>query len=213
MKTVICSHGFGVRADSRGMFPEIAAAFPDYEFTLFDYCEITPSGDTVLRPLEEQAEILQRHINDAPDGEIVLLGHSMGCVVAGLVDLSRVSKVVLLAPPEVMHNRLQQWLKERPGSHFDSDGTFVLPRTDDTTSYLPPAYMASIEHKDPMELYQNIANSKPTLIVRATNDEVIGLTNVDKIKNAQHIDIAADHNFTGASRGELLEALRAKTFQ
>jgi len=207
MKTIICSHGFGVRADSRGMFPEIAAAFPDYYFRMFDYCEVKPNGDTVLRPIEEQAKILQKEIDTVEGDEITLLCHSMGSVIAGMVDLTKVNKIILLAPPEKMYNRLKQWLKIRPGSHFQDDGTFVLPRSDGSTSYLPPEYIKSLEDKDPMELYQKIANTKPTVIVRATNDEVIGLTNMAQIKNAQHVDIEADHNFAGAARQRLLTTL------
>ena len=186
------------------MFPELAAAFLGYNFTMFDYCKVEPNGDTVLRTIEEQAEILQQQIDEAQGGEIILLCHSMGSVIAGLVDLSGVSKVVLLAPPEKMYNKTQQWLNERPGSYVRDDGVFVLPRTDGTTSYISPAYLSSLEDKDPMELYQHIADTRPTVIVRATNDEVVGLTNVNQIKNAEHIDISSDHNFMGEARVKLI---------
>ena len=50
-RAIIFSHGFGVKADARGMFPEIAAAFPDYESIVFDYNEVLPNGDTVVASL------------------------------------------------------------------------------------------------------------------------------------------------------------------
>lgn len=208
-KTIICSHGFGVRADSRGMFPEIAAAFPDYKFKMFDYNVVDENGDTTVRSLDQQAEILQRQIDKAQGGEIVLLCHSQGSVIAGLVDLTKVSKVVLLAPPVRMSmQNLIRRMQSREGSVIRPDGVSVLPRSDGTTSYLPKEYLQSLENRNPIELYQQVANAKPTSIVRATEDEVIGLTNINEIENAKHIDIAADHNFTGNMRVRLIETLR-----
>ena len=190
------------------MFPEIAAAFPDYDFAMFDYCEVTQDGDTILRPIPEQAKILQSQIDAVESDDVTLLCHSLGSVVAGLVDLSRVDRVILPAPPVKMHIRTEQWLRDRPGSHFQDDGTFVLPRSDGTTSYLPPEYIASFGSDKPMELYQKIANKKPTVIIRAIKDEVIGLTNVNEIDRVQHIDIDTDHNFTGTGRPLLIATLR-----
>lgn len=208
-KTVICSHGFGVRADSRGMFTEIAASFPEYDFRMFDYYDIQPNGDQIVRSLEEQAIILQEQIDTVKEGEIVLLCHSQGSTVAGLVNLTRVEKAILLAPPDktsrkVVVNRL----RKREGSRLDPHGMSVIPRSNGTTMYVPAEYMDSLERHDRMKLYQHIADTVPTVIIRATEDEAIGLTSVDQIKNAQHVDIAADHNFTGQNRQKLIETLR-----
>ena len=58
-KVIIFLHGFGVKADARGMSPEIATAFPDYESVMFDYNDVLPNGDTVVASLPKQAEKLQ----------------------------------------------------------------------------------------------------------------------------------------------------------
>lgn len=207
MKQILCSHGFGVAADSRGMFPEIAAAFTGHTFRMFDYNEVRPNGDTLVRSLDEQAEILQQQIDQCEAG-LTLLCHSQGSVIAGLVDLSRVGKVILLAPPVKMSmQRLIERMKARKGSRIDIGGMSVLPRSDGTISYLPASYLQTLKDRDPLALYQSIADSVPTTIIRATQDEIVGLTNVDTVKNAVHIDIAADHNFTGIHREQLISAL------
>lgn len=208
MKTIICSHGFGVRADSLGMFPEIAAAFPDDDFRMFDYSIVAPNGDTTFRSLPEQGEVLQAQI-DATDGEIVLLCHSQGCLIPGFADVSRVSKVILLAPPDsITKETILARLRMREGSVIIPVGMSKLPRSDGTTSYIPTDYLESVEAVKPLEVYQRISNTKPTVIIRATHDEIIGLTKVDEIKNAEHIDIASDHNFTGDNRQKLIDKLR-----
>lgn len=76
MATIICSHGFAVRADSMGMFTDVAAAFPEHEFRMFDYYDIAPNGDQIVRSLDEQATLLQQQIDGVPGGKIILLCHS-----------------------------------------------------------------------------------------------------------------------------------------
>lgn len=208
MQTVICSHGFGVRADSRGMFPDIASSLPEYNFVMFDYNEVLPNGDVLVASLDEQAKKLQVVINEQPGGS-TLLCHSQGCIIAGLVDLTRISKVILLAPPTTMSmQRVIDKLMNRPGSEINLNGISKLPRSDGTTTLIPAAYVKSLEGRDPFEIYKDIAKTKPTLIVRATEDEVIGLTNVDEVHPASHLDINSDHDFTGDSRAKLITALK-----
>lgn len=207
-RTVICSHGFGVTADSRGMFPEIAQNITDIDFKMFDYNEVRPNGDTVVASLDDQAKILQQQIDMSGQGS-VLLCHSQGSIIAGLVDLSKVAKVILLAPPVNMSmQRVIAKMLGRPGSKINLDGVSKLPRTDGTTTYLPKEYLISADKYEPIGLYKTIASTTPTVIIRATEDEVIGLTDVSEVKDARHYDIAADHNFSGDSRAELIELLR-----
>lgn len=207
-KTIVCSHGFAMRGDSAGMFTDIAAAFAKYDFRMFDYYDIAPNGDQVVRSLDEQAKILQQQIDDTPDGEIVLLCHSQGSTVAGLVDLARVSKVILLAPPtEISRAKLINRLRHRKGAKLNPYGTSTVPRSNGTTMTITVEYMDSIEAHDRMTLYQKIADMVPTVIIRATQDETLGLTNVQEVKHAGHRDVVADHNFTNEYRAELIRVL------
>ena len=154
MNTVICSHGFGVRADSRGMFTEIADAFPEHLFKMFDYNNVMPSGDVTIPALEDQAKTLQSQVDNAVGG-ITLLCHSQGCMIAGLIDLSKIHRVILMAPPVRMSMQtVIEAMKKRAGSVYNPNGTSLLPRSDGTTTYLPSEYLKSLSGYDPINLYQ-----------------------------------------------------------
>ena len=208
MHTVICSHGFGVTADGRGLFPALAAALSDCTFVTFDYNTIQDNGDILVAPLGDQAAKLQAMI-DQHDENSILLCHSQGCVTAGLVDLSKLSKVILLAPPtKTSIQAFMSRMAKRPGSEVNLTGISKLPRSDGTTTLVPPAYVQSLININPFALYERIAQSKPTLIVRATEDEVVGLTDVNKVRSATHVDIKSDHNFSGGVRSQLITTLQ-----
>ena len=207
MTKIIFSHGFGVKADARGMFTEIATNFPEYQFEIFDYNHILKNGDIEVAPLGSQAQKLQEILNKQED-EVGLIAHSQGCIVAGMVNLENVKKVILLAPPEKMSmQRVLDKLMKKPGAEVNLSGMSKLPRSDGTTTLISREYIESVSNINPLEIYQKIANTVATTIVRCTEDEVLGLTEVNKIKNATHIDIGADHDFTGASRVRLLDIL------
>ena len=207
MATIVFSHGFGVRADSRGMFTEIATAFSQHRFIMFDYNQVLASGDTNVDSLQAQAKKLQQVVNEQSD-EIIILAHSQGCIITGLVDLKKVSKVILLAPPTDMSmQKVIRKLMKKPGAVINLNGTSKLPRRDGTTTYISKEYMHSIENVSPLEIYEKIASTTNTVIVRCTNDEILGQTNVNTLLNVKHIDVESDHNFTGPARQELLRLL------
>lgn len=207
MTTIVCSHGFGVQADSKGMFTDISDAFSGDRFVTFDYNIIHDNGDIEAQPLEQQVKKLQTVI-DAQDDEVIILAHSQGCIVAGLVDLSCVTKVILLAPPVVLTTQgIAKMLSERSGSEASGDGVLRLPRRNGTAMLVSKQYIASISSVEPLKLYRELANAKPTIIIRATHDEMVGQTQFDGVK-AAIIDIAGDHNFTGEARSELVATLR-----
>ncbi|MDQ5931917.1 MAG: Alpha/beta fold hydrolase [Patescibacteria group bacterium] len=209
MQTIICSHGFGVRLDARGMFTEIQQALPNDQLTMFDYNDFDAEGNVVVLPLDEQAERLQHFIDRSPKGSI-LLCHSQGSIIAGLVNLSRISKVILLAPPVKMSmERVIEKMMDKQGSVLNLQGVSRLPRSDGSITLVPRAYVESLRSRDPLDIYAKVAADKPTTIIRALDDEVLGLTNVDKVEKADVIDIHADHNFTGTSRHELIDILRS----
>ncbi len=208
-KAIVYSHGFGVKADARGMFTEIATAFPEYESVMFDYNEVLPNDDTIVAPIHEQARKLESIIDRTDANEIVLLCHSQGCIIAGLVDLSKVAKVILLAPPVVasMQHVIQK-LSKKPGSAYLENGVSKLARSDGSMTFLPKEYIQSLDGLNPIELYKMVARQKPTAIIRATQDEVLGLTDLSAITAQEVFDIASDHDFTGSSRKALINALK-----
>lgn len=206
MKKIICSHGFGVRADSLGMFPELAEGLPSFDFAMFDYNRVMPGGDVVVMSIIDQAQILQQVIDQSERGSI-LLCHSQGCIIAGLVDLSRIDQVILLAPP--VHTSMRRLMNRLLPHDIDHniDHTAHLTRRDGTTMHLTNDYINSVIDHNPMELYENIADTKPTVIVRATMDDLLGPTDFNHIKKAKHIDIVGNHNFNGPARMELIGQL------
>ncbi len=208
MATIVFSHGFGVKADACGMFTQIADTFPQDSFVFFDYNKILENGDIEVAPLNVQAQILQEKLNQQNE-EVVLIAHSQGSIVTGMVELKNVRKVVLLAPPVVMSmRRVVDKLMNKPNAVIDLDGVSKLPRSDGTTTHISKEYIASIDGVNPLELYQSIANTVATVIVRCTEDEVLGLTNVNKVHGAKHIDVKSDHDFSGSARQELLAIIR-----
>lgn len=210
MATIIFSHGFGVRADARGMFTDIASAFPEHACVMFDYNTVHANGDIEVTSLQDQARRLQQAI-DEQTGEVVIIAHSQGCVAAGLVNPEKIRKVLLLAPPVLMSaNRVLQKLSSRAGATISLTEMSRLPRSDGTYTLIPKEYIESVKNVDPMSIYTHLAGAVETVIVRCMNDEVLGLTNVNEVPGAKHVDIDADHNFTGPARTRLIAVLASE---
>ena len=211
MQTIITSHGFGVRQDSNGFFSELAEIIEGARFILFDYNEVLPNGDSIVPSLYDQAKILELAVQHTDSDNITIVAHSQGCVVAGLAHLDeKVKRVILLAPPAVMSSSyLEKKVKNKLGSDVNIEGGLGLPRSDGSTTYFTKGYVESIDQVHPIEIYTDLVGRKPTIIVRATEDEVIGLTDVNTIHGARHIDIATDHNFTkNDARKKVVEIIK-----
>lgn len=210
-KVVITSHGFDVRRDSNGFFPDLAAAISDARFILFDYNELLPNGDSIVPSLYDQAKLLEMAVEQTDSDDITILAHSQGSVVASLARLSdKVKQVILLAPPiNLSSDYLAKKFQSRPGAEANFEGISKLPRSDGTNTFFTKGYVESVDAVNPSSLYQNLANYKPTLIVRATKDEILGLTDSNKIKNVKHFDIETDHNFTtNGAREQLVSIIK-----
>lgn len=208
MVKVIFSHGFGVKADARGLFTEIAASFPEHDFVMFDYNILHENNEIEVAPLTTQAKKLAHVIGEQQE-DGVIIAHSQGCLTAAMTDLNHVTKVILLAPPvKTGMQRVVSKLMKKPNAEINLDGMSKFPRSDGSTTLISKEYLDSIKATDAMALYQNLADSVPTTIVRCLQDEVLGLTDVNTIKHASHSDINTDHNFSGDGRPLLMELLR-----
>lgn len=207
---IIFSHGFGVKKDSRGMFTDIAEALSDYSCDLFDYNEVLAGGDVRVRPLSEQVEILNGHIAASVEEKIMLICHSQGCVVAGLADTARIGKVILLAPPtEISVKRFMRKFGSREGVRQEASGALLIPRSDGTTTYISQSYLAELDAvEEPLECYQRLAVKHDVTIIRATADNILGMTSFGSLSGVRLIDIDADHDFTGNARRELIERIK-----
>ena len=207
MKTVICSHGFGVDATDRGLFTDIAAAFPGYRFIMFDYNIVDAVGNMTVRTLAQQTEMLIEKIAEA-DGEVMLLCHSQGCITAALADLTGVTSMVWLTPPDNLDiPRFVGIFGSRAGANFNPDGVSSIPRRDGTVTYIGKDYLESIGKVDALGAYTKAAAQCPTTLIRATNDEIVGETEFPGVP-ASVLTLSGTHDFSGQARAGLIKKLK-----
>jgi len=209
MKTVVCSHGFGVDASDRGLFSDIAAAFPGVRFVMFNYNTFDEAGNMTARPLPEQAKMLNTQLAKA-EGEVLLLCHSKGCVVGAMADVDDVTKVIFLTPPGKDSQTMEHFADKfgsREGAIFNPDGISSIPRRDGTTTYVGKEYLTTQAALDAEKLYANLAAKRPLAVICAANDEILAKASL-QVTGAQNMTIPGDHDFTGAYRQGLLAELK-----
>lgn len=214
-KIIIFSHGFGVRSNYKDLLPDIAKHFSDRKSILFDYNEYDETTNTLtVKPIGEQVKVLRSKINkakhDNPDSELGLICHSQGCLVAALANPDGIHKTIFLAPPvDEAKTSIIELLQERPGGKYDPDGISIFPRRDGSITHIPAGYWKDRAAIDTMlDKYRSYIDGHDTIIVRATEDEVLGNTQLDSLGVTVR-DIPADHNFTGEARQQLLKYLES----
>ncbi|HSX15274.1 MAG TPA: hypothetical protein VLF40_00620 [Candidatus Saccharimonadales bacterium] len=208
MKTVVYSHGFGVDATSRGMFTDIAAAPPDIKFVMFNYNTFDEAGNMTVRPLPEQARMLNEQLLKA-EGEVTLLSHSMGCAVAAMADLSKVARAIFLAPPgngSFSKEHFAQKFGSREGAVYDPEGMSSIPRRDGTTTYVGKEYLDALDGVAVEQLYEDAASNLPLTVICAADDEILAKASL-KVPGANNLAIPGDHDFNGAARQGLIAKL------
>lgn len=196
-KVVITSHGFGVGHDSAGFFAELATIITDARFILFNYNETLPNGDVIVPSLYDQAKLLEMAVDQTDSEYITIVAHSQGCIVASLAKLSnKVKHVILLAPPiQVSSKDIETKLKKQLGEHTSLEKGISLSRTSSGTMYFTKGYIESINEVQPLTLYETLARYIPTVVVRATQDELLGYIDFQQAA-LEIINLEADHNFT-----------------
>lgn len=203
-KVIITSHGFGVGHDSNGFFTELAQLISDARFILFDYNETLPNGDIIVPSLYDQAKLLKMAVDQTNSESITIIAHSQGCLVAALADLgAKVNNIVLLAPPVYVGSKdIETKLKERLGQDISLEKGISLPSARGKTMYFTKGYIESVDDVRPLELYEALAARISTIIIRATEDELLGYTDFQHAP-IEIIDLKADHNFS--NRGVRLQ--------
>ena len=209
MKYILFSHGFGVKKDSRGMFTDIASAFPDYEAVMFDYNRVSnAANEVIVEPYSSQAMLLDEELHGIyssdSNAEVTLIGHSQGCIIPCLITGIKISKAILLAPPKVLGSK-----NRRDNQHEVSDnGDIKIPRKDGTTTIVTKSFIDELETTQPVTLYSELAKSVNTYMVIAKQDEIIRDHDFSMLADQIAIhQIDGDHNFTGMYRKGLLETL------
>jgi len=224
MHIVIFSHGFGVYADDRGLFPDIISHLTAVEPIMFDYNRSDVGTNTLYAStLEEQVDILRKVYQDTreanPTETIDLVCHSQGCVIAAMAKLEGVRKIIFLAPPDDAFGRnidekLRDMLvrKMRPGTKTLEDGSISYPRRDGSTTVIPMSYWDSRRDVLPVPLYDTLASQTKLVIVKATNDEVIGDTDFTELNSdVEVIEVDAGHDFESKARINIVELIKKLT--
>lgn len=210
MKYILFSHGFGVKKDSRGLFSAITDSLPQYHAVMFNY-NSTKGHKSYVDSYKVQSFKLMKEIEGIlttdKNAEIIIIGHSQGCIMPCLVDLpANVKKVILLAPPSILATKRPSSLK--PGTRKSLTGNILIPRKDGTTTVLTRAFLRGLKSTDPIKLYKKTANIMPVTIISAKQDEMLVDANLKKLVNtAKFYSINGDHNFTGTDRQGLVKLI------
>ncbi|HSX41324.1 MAG TPA: alpha/beta fold hydrolase [Candidatus Saccharimonadales bacterium] len=211
---IVCSHGFGVRADDRGLFTDIQKGLGETaEVVMFDYYDFDDeSNELIVKPFREQEKILEHQVDkvklDFPGAPIIVVGHSQGCVIAAMADV-RVKKMIMLTPAVNFNlERLRQNFADREGTIIDLDGITRLARRDGSMTFVPSEYWPEFNSVDPIHKYMRLEDETELVIVRATEDEVLGMTEFPELNNTRIIDIKGDHNLSGDARAEVVDVIK-----
>ncbi|HSW81751.1 MAG TPA: hypothetical protein VLG40_05160 [Candidatus Saccharimonas sp.] len=213
-RVVIFSHGFGVRQDGRGLFTAITKLLPGIEPVMFDYNQFDETTNTMtVTSLHEHVAKLQQVMDETrrtyPNATIDLVCHSQGCVTAAMAQLEGIRTTIFLAPPDRRFGfgRIQQKIEallKRPGAIQNADGSLRYPRRDGSTTIILPSYWQSRDGVDAIKLYQLLATKTRLIIVQATHDEVIGVTDFSDLpETVRIIKIDSGHDFEGKARQEV----------
>lgn len=219
MSILLFSHGFGVYKDDRGLFPDIAAGSPNATSVMFDYNRAEANNTLIASTLEAQAERLREVYAETrannPGATIDLICHSQGCVIAAMAQLEDVRRTIFLAPPDANFGaNIDQKIagmkerKKRPGTEILPDGSISYPRRDGSTTIIPVAYWESRRDVNPIPLYSALAEKTELIIVQATNDEVISMTDFSELPEAVKIvQMDTGHDFEGDDRREITQLI------
>jgi hypothetical protein len=219
-KIVIFSHGMGVRKDDGGLFLDIARALEGrgVRNILFDYNRIDEEKKEIFTPpFSEQAVMLQKVIDETkqenPGAEVVVIGHSQGCVIPALCNVSGVTRVIGIAP--FFHTDMAEVLKRHqsnPENVIDFTGISKRHRSDGTTTLLPPEYWSERFKTDVVALYNSLALKTGLTLIYGQTDEIMDFNNFRKLKYTRIINADGDHNFSKQYRQGLIEIILKELF-
>jgi hypothetical protein len=211
---IIFSHGFGVKKDSRGLFPEIAQNLSGAESVFFDYNTTDDlKNEMRIQEFSKQVEILENTINktktENPNAVIDLISHSQGGLIVGLLKPVGIKKIILIAPPfSTKIDKKLKYYTSRPGTMIDFDGDSRLVRSDGSVSIVPKEYWAERSQVgDLCEIYNDLGKVTDLTIIKAIGDEVLDLEVSQNVTTAKIIILNGDHDFSGESRQLLLKTL------
>jgi len=209
---VICSHGNGVRRwDGEHFFYNVAEHFPDRAFLLVDQNQPYRDGcrlNSLQIMIDRVQGLIAKAVTDYPGVPIIVLGHSMGCGIAARLDLSRVNKVIFVAPAA---GDTTQALIKRYGSDIIEGKT--VQTTDGLTKDIPKEYVASVRGVIWEKEYEKLLTRfKSVYVFESGDEEIVGEERLQHraMPFAEYkIMPGAKHNVVGAPLQALCQELAA----
>jgi pimeloyl-ACP methyl ester carboxylesterase len=212
---VVFSHGFGVRRDSRGMFADIAAAFPgDVGYVLFDYNEdegealrITYSADEA-----ERLSKIAAWVRAQPGvTNVAIVAHSRGCIIASLAAIRRVRAVILLAPP-LAGGHTRQYFTNKPGAIRRGDDWYI-PRSDGSITVIEDGVFDEFERINSEVAILSYAARQSVLVIVAGADGILEGQDYTRLIQTPTITLEtipnAGHDFIDQARPALIHRVNA----
>lgn len=216
MSKIIFSHGFGVRADSKGLFTDLSAGLsPDFDCQMVDLNLVDEIENTItVPPIKQQAVTLEAAIR-ATDIYVDIIAHSQGCLVAAHLPLGmRIRKIILLAPPvELRSSLMETTYNDHPQTLTTPMGMLQIVRKNGDRIWMRQDYIEEMRYTDPVKLINMLALKYPVTVFRATDDEMLDNIDDSALENVTVIPLPGDHDFDPPDRGRLIEAIKAELTQ
>jgi pimeloyl-ACP methyl ester carboxylesterase len=197
---IVCAHGNGVRRwDGERFYYAVAEHYPQDVCLLVDQCQVIDGG-CQLNSLEVMVGrvqgLVERARTDYPDVPIIIMGHSMGCGISSLLDLTGVSSVIFVAPGA---GSAYQPLIDRYGADV-IDGKLVTT-SDNLVKMISKPYVDSAKGVIWGDKYREMLQRFPNVYVyESGNEEIVGddrLLLRDMPFAGYQIIPGATHNYAG----------------
>ncbi|MEO7617337.1 MAG: alpha/beta hydrolase [Candidatus Saccharibacteria bacterium] len=211
MRSIIFSHGFGVRKDSKGLFTDLKAGLaPDYAGHMLDLNILEADQVIIVPPVSEQAKILETRIREEGE-EVDIIAHSQGTLVAAALPAGLpIRRIILLAPPVKLASKLMSdTYTDHPMTQTMQSGHLQFVRKNGDRMWMSPEYMKQMRAVDPVEWINKLALHYPVTLIRATEDEVLDTIDDSGFKNITVINVSGDHDFDPPDRDTLIETIKS----
>lgn len=203
-QVIVYVHGFGVRYDSGGLFSRLAEilAGRGCRSVLFDLSDYDEDDNVRLLPLGRQVDRLGRALAQVQetDSDLVLLGHSLGCLVIARYLLDHrldVARIFLLDP--ATYNQIGSAMKagysRRPNARATPDGIELTRRSGRRTK-IGDDYFHDLNFET-ADLYRRLADAcgDRLTVVWAGQEEAKRRRRVSFVGAEEVVIEDASHNF------------------
>jgi hypothetical protein len=211
---LVYSHGIGTDETDRGLFTDIANAFPQLASHLFRYDRV--EGNKIhLNPMSVYKAKLNAAIESAAskDQRIVIISHSFGCLCPLIISNPAITGIFLLAPRPKMegHDIFQRWAAKyqgMPSMHEQS----IIKRTDGTYTVFNPDFWSELGSHDLVALAAQLSKRIPIHVITAKHEDEQEFADAERWHrekiNSKQLD--ANHDFSSEARKVLIEEIATR---